>query len=105
MKRNVIQACVAVSLLASTAWVPTVALAQNRCDDPKGMVERRACAKAAEGPDALRHFVSRTQGIWNLYYYDYARPDPTDSPTPTAIAPHAPAAAQAGNVAVVARSR
>lgn len=105
MKRNFIQAGAAVSLLAATAWAPTVALAQHRCDDPKGMIETRACAKAAEGPDALRRFVSRTQGIWNLYYYDYAWPDPTDTATLAAIAPQAHAATRAGNVVVAAQSR
>ena len=105
MKRNFIEAGAIVSLLAATACAPTVALANQRCDDPNGMVARRACAKAAEGPDALRRFVSRTQGIWNLSYYDYARPDPTDTRSAAAVAPHAPKAAQAGNVALAARSR
>ena len=105
MKRNFIQAGAVVSLLAATAWAPTVALAQHKCDDPRGMIEKRACAKAAEGPDALRRFVSRTQGIWNLYYYDYARPDPTDTAALAAIAPQAPAAARAGNVVAAAQSR
>ena len=105
MKRNVIQAGAMVSLLAAMACAPTVVLAQHRCDDPKGMIETRACAKAAQGPDALRRFVSRTQAIWYLYYYDYARPDPSDTATAAAITPHAPAAAQAGNLAVAAQSR
>jgi hypothetical protein len=109
MKRNFIEAGAMASLLAAMACAPTVALAHHRCDDPNGMVERRACAKAAEGNDALRRFVSRTQGIWNLYYYDYARPDATHTPTAAADAPHAPAGAQAGaqagNVALAARSR
>lgn len=105
MKRNLIQTGALVSLLAATTCVPTVALAEPICDAPQGMIERRACAKAAEGNDALRRFVSRTQGIWNLYYYDYARPDPTDTTTPAAIAPHAPAAAQTGKIAVAAKSR
>ncbi len=105
MKRNFVQAGAMVSLLAAMACAPTVALAQQKCDDPNGMIARRACAKAAEGPDALRRFVSRTQGIWNLYYYDYARPDSTDTATGAAIAPHAPAAGQRGNAAVAARSQ
>ena len=109
MKQNVIQAGAITSLLAAMACAPTLALADQRCDHPDGMIEKRACAKAAEGNDALRRFVSRTQGIWNLYYYDYAQPDPTHTPTTAAIAPHAPARAQAGvragNVAVAARSR
>lgn len=105
MKRNFIQAGAAVSLLAATAWAPTVVLAQHRCDDPHGMIEKRACLKAAEGPDTLRRFVSRTQGIWNLYYYDYARPDPTDTAAPAAIAPQAPAASRAGSVVVATQAR
>ena len=105
MKRHFIQAGAVVSLLAATTCAPTVALADHICDAQQGMIERRACAKAAEGNDALRRFVSRTQAIWHLYYYDYARPDPTDIAAPAAIAPHAPTAAQAGNVAVASRSQ
>jgi len=105
MNRNVIQIGAMVSLLAAMASAPAVALAQHRCDDPNGTMERRACAKAAEGNDALRRFVARTQGIWNLYYYEYARPDPADVATAAAITPHASTAAQAGNVTVAAQSR
>jgi hypothetical protein len=105
MKRNFIEAGALVSLLAAMACAPKVALADNRCDGPNGMIETRACAKAAEGNDALRRFVSRTQGIWNLYYYDYARADTSDTTTAAAVAPHASEAAQAGNVAVATRSR
>ncbi|MBU6485620.1 MAG: hypothetical protein KGL70_04705 [Betaproteobacteria bacterium] len=105
MKRNFIHAGAVVSLLSATACAPAVALADQRCDDPHGMIEKRACAKAAEGNDALRRFVSRTQGIWDLYYYDYARPDRSDGTAPVASAPQVPAVVQAGDVAVAARSR
>ena len=104
MKRNFIQAGAAVALLAAAVSTPTVALGHDKCDDPKGMIETRACAKAAQGPDALRRFVSRTQAIWHLYFYDYVQPDRTKAAAAPA-APHATAAAQEGNVAVAAKSR
>jgi hypothetical protein len=42
-----------------------------RCDNPQGSVDRRACEMAAQGPEALRRFVERTRGIYELYYWDY----------------------------------
>ncbi|HJU23721.1 MAG TPA: hypothetical protein VJ891_14540, partial [Casimicrobiaceae bacterium] len=44
-----------------------------RCDNPQGSVDRRACEMAAQGPEALRRFVERTRGIYELYYWDYIR--------------------------------
>ena len=41
------------------------------CSNPAGFVERRACAKAAEGIDALRRFADRTRMIHGLYLPDY----------------------------------
>jgi hypothetical protein len=60
-------------VVAVAAIVPTPALAGNRCDTPNGSIEQRACAKAAEGADALRRFVERTRTIYALNYFDYAR--------------------------------
>jgi hypothetical protein len=62
------------SLFAAVAFAPSSALAQHRCDNPSGMIDKRACAKAAEGADALRIFITRTRMIWALRYEDYARP-------------------------------
>jgi hypothetical protein len=90
MKRCLIELTAAVSMLAAT---PMAALAQHLCDSPSGLIDRKACAKAAEGPDALRRFVSRTQALWNLYYWDYARRDEQDMPGVLATSKPAPAAA------------
>lgn len=62
--------CLAIagcSALPSTRPVAT----GYRCDNPQGSVDRRACEMAARGPDALRRFVERTRGIYELYYWDY----------------------------------
>lgn len=47
------------------------ARAQNRCDDPSTSIHRRACAKAVEGPAALRHFIQQMEVIENLDFNDY----------------------------------
>ena len=73
MKADLIQAAAVASLFASIAFTATAVRAEHRCDTPTGVIDPRACAKAAEGPDALRNFVLRTRTIWNLYYWDYAR--------------------------------
>lgn len=61
------------------------AQAEYRCNAPHDMIDARACAKAAEGADALRLFVERTRMLWNLYYWDYAQ----RNATVTAAAPAA----------------
>lgn len=91
MKRLSVHTRVVASLLATIVLAPTVSRAENRCDEPRSMIDQRACAKAAEGKDALRNFVSRTRMIWNLYYWDYAPRDnaavaSTRSPAPAELA-------------------
>ncbi|HVO89914.1 MAG TPA: hypothetical protein VMV45_15340 [Casimicrobiaceae bacterium] len=54
------------------ALVPGFASAANKCADPHGSIEQRACTMAAAGPDALRRFIQRTRAIYQLYYPDYA---------------------------------
>ena len=80
-----------LALIAASA-----AHAAPRCDAPRQPADRLACAKAAEGPDALRRFVTRTQGIYQLYYGDYAtavrtvaqQDEPQQAPVQTvAVAP------------------
>jgi hypothetical protein len=71
-------------VLGALALVPSTSFAANRCDHPRGVAEERACAKAAESPEALRRFITRTRMIWGLSYADYAR----DEPAPRAAAPH-----------------
>jgi hypothetical protein len=74
MKRNTLRVCTAVASLAALSVLPLTAHAEYKCASPSGSIEERACAIAATGPDALRRFVERTQNIYLLYYYDYARP-------------------------------
>lgn len=71
-------------VLTVLALVPSTSFADSRCDRPRGVGEERACAKAAEGPAALRRFITRTRMIWGLSYADYAR----DEAAPRAAAPH-----------------
>jgi len=75
MKRSITQAVAVGSMLSAIAFLPTAAIAEYKCDNALSTIDQRACAKAAEGPDALRSFVSRTKTIWDLYYWDYARRD------------------------------
>ncbi len=84
MKHFLTQIGVAAALLATAASIPTVSFAQYRCDHASSMIDTRACAKAAEGPDALRSFVTRTRMIWGLYYWDYAPRDERVATTETA---------------------
>jgi hypothetical protein len=49
------------------------AAAEYRCDNPQGWVDRKACAKAQEGPDVLRQYIHRTRMIHGLYFWDYVR--------------------------------
>lgn len=74
MKRTHVRLCYAAASLATLAFAPMAAHAEDRCANPNGSVEQRACAMAAAGPDTLRRFIQRTRGIYILYYYDYARP-------------------------------
>ena len=79
----------AVTLVAAFSSAGTPAIAAGKCDNPNGMTEQPACAKAAEGPDALRQFVTRTRAVYGLYYFDYAR---DDAPAVAAATPHVAAA-------------
>jgi len=71
MKRTSIGFCTATLVLGTVAFAPMTANAADRCANPNGSVEQRACAMAAAGPDTLRRFIERTRGIYILYYYDY----------------------------------
>jgi hypothetical protein len=52
-----------------------VAIATPRCEAPSAPVDRIACAKAKESPDALRRYIARTQSIHALYFWDYMSED------------------------------
>ena len=53
------------------AFVTAGASAEYRCNPAPTSIDQRACNAAKEGPDALRHFVSRMQSIVNLSFADY----------------------------------
>ncbi len=59
------------ALLALSSLISSNATAATRCEAPTSRVDRVACEKAKEGPDALRRFVQRTQSIYGLYFWDY----------------------------------
>ena len=71
MKRFHIANTATAVLLTAIAFAPGAAQAEYRCANPVGSVEQRACAMAAAGPEALRRFLERTRGIYELYYGDY----------------------------------
>ena len=75
MKRIYVPMAVATALLTAIAFAPSAAQADYKCAKPNGSIEQRACAMAAAGPEVLRRFIERTRGIYNLYYWDYARTD------------------------------
>ena len=75
MKRIYVPTAVAAALLTAIAFAPGTAQANYKCAKPNGSIEQRACAMAAAGPEVLRRFIERTRGIYNLYYWDYARTD------------------------------
>jgi hypothetical protein len=59
------------SALILTTLTVAGAQATPRCDNPTFPVDRVACAKAKESPEALRRFIERTQSIHMLYFWDY----------------------------------
>jgi hypothetical protein len=60
-----------VSALILTSSTVAAAQATPRCEAPAFPVDRVACAKAKESPEALRRFIERTQSIHMLYFGDY----------------------------------
>ena len=70
--KSSIHPAAATLVLGALAFAPSTSFAAHVCDHPRGIAEERACAKAAEGPEALRRFVTRTRMIWGLSYADYA---------------------------------
>jgi hypothetical protein len=66
-----------LALAAMPIFVVT-ASAQTRCDAPSNVADRRACEAAREGPEALRRFVWRTQGIYGLQFGDYMTAEDID---------------------------
>lgn len=66
---------IASALASVLAIASTSSFAEYKCDRPQGMIDQRACAMAAQGPDALRQFIHRTRMIYGLYIWDYALPE------------------------------
>lgn len=58
-------------LLPSLALVSAPARAEFKCDAPSMNVDRAACEKAKESPDALRQYIQRVRGINSLQFSDY----------------------------------
>lgn len=59
-------------LLLATVVLP--ASAEFKCDGrPLPRVDAAACVHAAQGPDALRRYVARTQSMYSLQMRDYVR--------------------------------
>lgn len=100
MKKIIIPAAAAMSLLLTAAFAPTVVAAKHRCDNPSGIADTRACAKAAEGRDALRNFVVRTRMIYSLYYWDYAPRDDQRAAASASVQPSEPTATDSDAVAI-----
>ena len=70
MKSCFVQRSAVLSLLVAASFAPASVLAQHKCDNPTMEIDKRAIAKAAEGPDALRNFVTRTRMNWHLDMQD-----------------------------------
>ncbi len=68
----------AATLVAANALLASSGFAATRCAAPADHVDRAACAKAKESPDALRHYVERTQALYQLYFWDYITPEDVD---------------------------
>jgi hypothetical protein len=72
--------------LAATLAGATLALslasnsfaAAPRCETPRTRMDLVACEKAKESPTALRRYVTRTQALYQLYYWDYITPEEID---------------------------
>lgn len=67
--------------LLSTVMLP--ASAEFKCDGRRlPRVDATACTHAAQGPDSLRRFVTRTQNTYGLQMRDYVRfvSDETNAP-------------------------
>jgi len=71
MKRNQLTTAIAATIFAA-ALQPASAIATGKCDAPTTSVDKRACAKAAEGAVALHQFVWRTRMIYALNFADFA---------------------------------
>jgi cell division protein FtsX len=58
-------------LVPTLALLSTQARAEFKCNSQAVIFDRVACEKAKEGPDALRRYIQRIQGIASLQFSDY----------------------------------
>ena len=90
------------AFLLATAALP--ARADIKCDGRQlSRVDATACAHAAQGPDSLRRFVTRTQKIYGLQMRDYVRFVGDEPQLPPAQAARATARDSVAGVAGQAR--
>ena len=61
----------ALLLVPALTFVSTQARAEFKCNAPGTAIDRKACEKAKEGPDALRQYIQRVRGIDSLQFSDY----------------------------------
>jgi hypothetical protein len=61
----------AILLVPALALVSTQARAEYKCNAPGAHIDRVACEKAKEGPQALRRYVERVRMIESLQFSDY----------------------------------
>ena len=74
MKTRFNSSSMAVGGVVLLATLALPARAEFKCDGRQlSRVDAVACAHAAKGPDSLRRFITRTEGIYGLQMRDYVR--------------------------------
>jgi hypothetical protein len=58
-------------LVPALTLASTQARAEYKCNEPGARIDRVACEKAKEGPQALRRYVERVRMIESLQFSDY----------------------------------
>ena len=58
-------------LVPALALLSTQARAEFKCDAPSTHIDRAACEKAKESPQALRQYIQRIRVIESLQFSDY----------------------------------
>ena len=86
MKTRFNSSSMAVCGVVLLATLALPAHAEFKCDGRQlSRVDAVACAHAAQGPDSLRRFITRTESIYGLQMRDYVR-FVGDEPLPTQCA-------------------
>jgi len=106
MKTRFNSSSIAVCSVVLLATLALPAHAEFKCDGRQlSRVDAVACAHAAQGPDSLRRFITRTESIYGLQMRDYAR-FVGDEPLPSQVrAPAAQVTKPASVAGVVPPSR